>query len=218
MFRIIGRQCTMQFRRPFASATGQTPNLSCPACKSKNIQIREDVFCCKLCPNRQGVDYFRLFGLPRVYDLDIKTAESSYRELQKTVHPDRIDVATEHNTPEGFSSLLNKAIKVLKSPVDRAMHLLFLVDGCSIKESDLTNDSTLLMEMMEINEEVEECGRDKACLERQSVVSQQRLHECDEELKRLFADRKYAEIRKVCEKMHFLERVKDTLLQKLNSA
>jgi len=191
--------------------------LSCPACKSTALQIKEDVFCCKSCPNRQGIDYFTLLGLPRTYSVDLKQAEENYRDMQKSVHPDKLALVEEAVVPEGFSSLLNKAISVIKSPTDRAMHLLFLLDGCSISESQLTNDPMLLMEMMEINEEIEECGRDKSCLENQEEQNKARLKECDEKLKGLFSSRQYLDARKVCERMHYLERIKDTLLKKLNS-
>ena len=192
-------------------------SLSCPACKSTALQIKEDVFCCQSCPNRQGIDYFTLLGLPRTYSVDLKQAEENYRDMQKSVHPDKLALVEEAVVPEGFSSLLNKAISVIKSPTDRAMHLLFLLDGCSISESQLTNDPMLLMEMMEINEEIEECGRDKSCLENQEEQNKARLKECDEKLKGLFSSRQYLDARKVCERMHYLERIKDTLLKKLNS-
>ncbi len=191
--------------------------MSCPACKSTDLQIKEDVFCCKSCPNRQGIDYFTLLGLPRTYSVDLKQAEENYRDMQKSVHPDKLALVEEAVVPEGFSSLLNKAISVIKSPTDRAMHLLFLLDGCSISESQLTNDPMLLMEMMEINEEIEECGRDKSCLENQEEQNKARLKECDEKLKVLFSSRQYLDARNVCERMHYLERIKDTLLKKLNS-
>jgi molecular chaperone HscB len=165
----------------------------------------------------QGIDYFRLLSLPRDYSVDMKLAEDNYRDMQRHVHPDKVDDSTAANIPEGFSSLLNKAIKVIKSPTERAMHLLYLLDGCTIGEADLTNDPELLIEMMEINEEVEDCGRDKDCLEKQNVANKQRFEECDVQLKNLFANRQFAHARAVCERMHYLERVNDTILQKLNS-
>ena len=189
----------------------------CPACKAGQFQIREDVFCCRLCPNRQEIDFFELLGLPRVYSVKIEEAEDSFRNLQKTAHPDKLDEETAKKFPEGFSSLLNKAIKVIKSPTERAMHLLYLLDGCSIAESELTSDPSLLMEMMEANEEVEDCGKNKECLERRSEEIKERLSVCDSQLRTLFTERDYKQARKVCEKMHYLERVNDTVLQKLNS-
>ena len=210
------RQISLWGIRRISSARAGT-SLSCPACKSTALQIKEDVFCCKICPNRQGIDYFTLLGLPRTYSVDVRTAEEHYRDLQREVHPDKLLSGAESSVPEGFSSLLNKAIKVIKSPTERAMHLLYLLDGCSISESQLTNDAGLLTEMMEINEDIEECSKNKICLEKQSELNQDRLDECDAKLRGLFSTRQYSEARKVCERMHYLERIKDTVIQKLNS-
>jgi molecular chaperone HscB len=212
MIRVI-RQ--VSFRR-ISSRTSQSV-LSCPACKSSSLQIKEDVFCCKSCPNRQGIDYFALLGLPRTYSVNIHTAEQNYRDLQRRAHPDKLESESSNSVPEGLSALLNKAITVIKSPTERCMHLLYLLDGCSVSESNLTNDSGLLLEMMEINEEIEDCKRDKNCLERQAVLNQSRLDKSEDELKSLFAQNEYQQARKICERMHYLERIKDTLLKKLNS-
>jgi Fe-S protein assembly co-chaperone HscB len=213
--RTLFRQLATQIARPLSSAP--KASLSCPACKSTQLQIKEDVFCCKSCPNRQGIDFFVLLGLPHTYRVDLKTAEENYRDLQRSAHPDKVGLDDANSVPEGFSSLLNKAISVIKSPTERAMHLLFLLDGCSISESKLTNDPELLMEMMEINEEIEECGTDKVCLEKQNDLNKDRLAICDKQLQELFPNHQYLEARKVCEKMHYLERIKDTLIKKLNS-
>jgi molecular chaperone HscB len=207
---------TALLTRHFSGARGPT-TLYCPACKSTALQIKEDVFCCKTCPNRQGIDYFSLLGLPRTYSVDLKAAEENYRGMQRSFHPDMLTPQSAESIPQGFSSLLNKAIRVIKSPTDRAMHLLYLLDGCSISESQLTNDRLLLMEMMEINEEIDDCGRDKNCLEEKSRANLDRLQECDDKLKGLFSTKQYTAARKVCERMHYLERIKDTLIQKLNS-
>ena len=131
--------------RCFSTGSRACGILSCPACNSKQLQIKDDLFCCQICPNREGIDYFKLLGIPRTYSVDLKDAEQRYRDLQKTVHPDRINNEDSVTVPEGYSALLNKAISVIKSPTERAMHLLYLIDGCSISESDTTRDPKLLM-------------------------------------------------------------------------
>jgi molecular chaperone HscB len=202
--------------RRFCSSSSSCNLLSCPVCHSKQLQIKDDLFCCQICPNRQGIDYFKLLNIPRTFAVDIKDAEFQYRKLQKEVHPDRLQTLQEASTiPEGYSSLLNKAIKVIKSPTERAMHLLYLIDGCSISESDLTRDPAILMEMMEYNESVDDCGSDRPCLEEQDRLNSHRLDECEKQLESLFAKREFTRVRSVCERMHFLERIKATLDIKL---
>ncbi len=202
--------------RKFCTSSSSCSLLTCPACHSKQLQIKDDLFCCQICPNRQGIDYFRLLNIPRTFTVDIKDAELQYRKLQKEVHPDKLQNMKEASSiPEGYSSLLNKAIKVIKSPTERAMHLLYLIDGCSISESDLTRDPAVLMEMMEYNENVDDCGSDRSCLEEQEKLNNERLADCEHQLEGLFARKEFPKVRSVCERMHFLERIKGTLDKKL---
>lgn len=189
--------------------------ISCPACDSQEIQIKDDLFCCKTCPNRRGIDYFKLLGLPRSYSINLKEAEESYKSLQKQAHPDMIHNGGNAAVPEGYSSLLNKAINVIKSPTERALHLLYILDGCSISESDLTNDPVLLMEMMELNEEVDDCGRDEKCLVNLEQENNTRLSVSESELGAAFQRKDYKAARRVCERMHYLERIKSTISKKL---
>ena len=203
------------FRSCTTGTSSSTKSVFCPACKSKSIEIKGDMFCCSICPNRQEVNYFKLLGLPEKYDIDVKEAETNYRSLQMSVHPDKMDESLAGQTPEGYSSLLNKAISVVKSPVERAMHLLFILDGCTVKQSELTNDSGLLMEMLELNENVDECGSDKVCLENLKRENELQLSHCDSVLKDLFKSESYTKARKECERMHYLERIRSTILKKL---
>ena len=215
---ILRRIPLISFRYPlrrFSTGKSNCGILSCPACHSKQLQIKDDLFCCQLCPNREGIDYFKLLGIPRTYSVDLKEAETRYRDLQKTVHPDRINDEHSRTVPEGYSALLNKAISVIKSPTERAMHLLYILDGCAISERDMTRDPALLMEMMELNESVDDCGHDKACLEKENAENTKRLIECEHKLESLFSNQNFREVRVVCERMHFLGRIRDTISTKL---
>ena len=202
-------------RRCFSDSNRACGILSCPACNSKQLQIKDDLFCCQLCPNREGIDYFKLLGIPRVYAVDLKNAEGRYRDLQKTVHPDRLNDEKSRPIPEGYSALLNKAIAVIKSPTERAMHLLYIIDGCSISESDTTRDPALLMEMMDLNERVDDCGSNKSCLEKENSDNNQRLSDCEHTLESLFSSKNFRGVRSVCERMHYLGRIRDTISMKL---
>lgn len=202
-------------RRCFSDSSRACGILSCPACNSKQLQIKDDLFCCQLCPNREGIDYFKLLGIPRVYAVDLKEAENRYRDLQKTVHPDRLDDEKSESIPEGYSALLNKAISVIKSPTERAMHLLYLIDGCSISEIDTTRDPALLMEMMDLNERVDDCGFNKSCLEKENSENNERLSKCERSLESLFSKQNFRGVRSICERMHYLGRIRDTISMKL---
>jgi len=71
------------------------------------------------------------------------------------------------------------------------------------------------MEMMEFNESVDDCGSDRSCMEEQERLNNERLSECENNLQALFHNHQYAQVRRVCERMHFLERIKDTIEKKL---
>jgi len=174
------------------------------------------MFCCSICPNRQEVNYFKLLGLPENYSVDLSEADVRFRELQMALHPDKLNDEIAASTPEGYSSLLNRAISVIKSPLKRAMHLLYLVDGCTIKESELTNNSDLLMEMMELNEEVDDCGEDKGCISKLQEVNESKLSDCEKQLYSLFQEKDFHSVREVCERMHYLDRIRYTIGEKLN--
>jgi len=201
--------------RYFSTGSRACGILACPACNSKQLQIKDDLFCCQICPNREGIDYFKLLGIPRTYSVDLKEAEQRYRDLQKTVHPDKINNDQSVVVPEGYSALLNKAISVIKSPTERAMHLLYLIDGCSITESDTTRDPVLLMEMMELNERIDDCGSNIDCLEKENSNNTKQLTDCEHKLESLFSQRNFRTVRTVCERMHYLGRIRDTISTKL---
>ena len=63
------------------------------------------------------MNYFELFELPVSIQIDKAKLAEKYFELQKKYHPDFFVNATEHEQAEALeiSSLLNKALKILKS-------------------------------------------------------------------------------------------------------
>lgn len=73
-------------------------------------------------------DYFSLFGLNAEYPIDERDLEEAYRRLQAQVHPDKhSDLGdVERRLAMQWASLANEAYRVLKSPVERAKHLLGL--------------------------------------------------------------------------------------------
>lgn len=58
------------------------------------------------------------------------------------------------------SSVINKAYNTLKNPLTRAQYML-KEKGYQVNEGDSLSDPTLLMEVMEFREELEEVGSPK---------------------------------------------------------
>jgi molecular chaperone HscB len=71
-------------------------------------------------------DYFDLFGLAPVFELDADALDAAYRDLQAESHPDRFARASdaEQRRAAQWSSHINEAYRTLKSPFERARYLL----------------------------------------------------------------------------------------------
>lgn len=108
-------------------------------------------------------NYFEIFDVPVLVDIDMNRVNQLYRELQKTVHPDRFASDTEQARRIAMqqTSLINQAFQTLKDPVTRAQYILKL-QGMDINaETDTTMDTEFLMEQMDFRESLTEV-RDKA--------------------------------------------------------
>ncbi|HKQ28111.1 MAG TPA: Fe-S protein assembly co-chaperone HscB, partial [Burkholderiales bacterium] len=73
-------------------------------------------------------NHFELFGLPRLFGLDLEALERAYREIQSRVHPDRFAHAgdAERRASLQWTTRVNEAYRTLKDPVQRGKHLLEL--------------------------------------------------------------------------------------------
>ena len=103
-------------------------------------------------------NYFELFGLPVVFEVDGTELASRYRDLQRAVHPDRYANATEQEKRLSMqgASLINDALETLKKPLSRARYLLEL-KGIHLEPSGGNiSDAGFLMEQMELREELAE--------------------------------------------------------------
>ncbi|WP_416190878.1 Fe-S protein assembly co-chaperone HscB [Neisseria sp. CCUG12390] len=70
--------------------------------------------------------YFDLFRLPPVFDLDTGQLEQSYRDLSARFHPDKFAAASSFEQKQAvmMSATVNEAYRTLKNPIDRASYLL----------------------------------------------------------------------------------------------
>ena len=101
------------------------------------------------------MDYFEVFGLPRVLGIDLRALEKTFHELSRKYHPDYFSTASaaEKTQAVRMTALLNDAYRTLRHPIRRVEYLLSLyglkADGSKVPQS-------LLMEVFEINERLEE--------------------------------------------------------------
>ena len=101
-------------------------------------------------------DYFDIFGIDRSFDVDRSQLDATYRELQKSVHPDRFANASDQEKRQSaqWATQINTAFDTLKKPLPRAIYLLQLAD-IEI-ETNPTLDPMFLMEQIELREELED--------------------------------------------------------------
>lgn len=110
------------------------------------------------------MDYFEVFGLPRVLDIDAKTLEKTFHELSRRHHPDYFTTAPQAERTKALrmTALLNDAYRTLRHPIRRVEYLVglegFKPDGSKVPQS-------LLMEVFEINEQLEEVKAGRAAVE-----------------------------------------------------
>ena len=104
-------------------------------------------------------NYFSVFSLPTAFDLDVAALEKRYFDAQRQSHPDRLvgKSAPERQQAISQSMLVNEAYAGLRSPLERARHLL-LLQGISVgSEQDSVKPShSLLTEIMELREALAE--------------------------------------------------------------
>ena len=102
--------------------------------------------------------HFELFGLPVSFDVDMGQLDSRYRELQRTVHPDRFVNAgdQERRISMQRATHINEGYEVLKDPLRRGRYLL---EQCGYRFDDgqrTNNNVEFLMEQMELRESLAE--------------------------------------------------------------
>jgi molecular chaperone HscB len=118
------------------------------------------------------MDYFEVFGLPRVLGIDLAALEKTFHELSRRYHPDYFTTASpaEKTQAVRMTALLNDAYRTLRNPVRRVEYLLslygFKSDGSKVPQS-------LLMEVFEINEQLEEVKAGRAGVEEADSLREQ---------------------------------------------
>lgn len=159
-------------------------------------------------------DYFSVFELPRMLNLDVDALERRFYAQSRKLHPDRFAGKSieEQERATEQSSLLNDAYRTLKDPIARTEYLL-LLEGVNMEEQSRAATDTarasgaekkqvvppeLLEEVFEMNMQLQEMkmahemGEDpsqdtKLGLETARANFQSKLSGMDEELRRLWA-------------------------------
>ncbi|MEZ5671978.1 MAG: Fe-S protein assembly co-chaperone HscB [Thiotrichaceae bacterium] len=152
-------------------------------------------------------NYFELFNLPISLKL-IRTSAQCYRDLQRTIHPDKFADAPERERLLALqqAAYINTAYQTLKIPLSRAQYLLQLHDNSDNNEHDVQLDSEFLMEQIELRETLSEI--------RQLEVLNQFLTEVERKIQQLlatltidFQQADYTVARDTVKKLQFLDKL-----------
>lgn len=105
-----------------------------------------------------SLNYFELFGLIPIYNIELASLESSFRKIQSDSHPDRFVTAsaTEKLSAMQLATLANEAYQSLKNPANRAKYLLELQGIIAISETNTAMPMDFLMQQMEWREATED--------------------------------------------------------------
>jgi molecular chaperone HscB len=156
--------------------------------------------------------HFELFGLPAAFSIDMERLEQAYREIQSRVHPDRFAHAgdAERRASLQWTTRVNEAYRALKSPVQRACHLLALHGVDVAFETNTAMPQQFLMQQMELRESLEaavarkdpgELAKIQKGLERDKESLATRLAE------RIDRDKDYAGAAGLVRELQFLEKL-----------
>eukprot|EP00124_Ichthyophonus_hoferi_P004077 Ihof_evm2s408 gene=Ihof_evmTU2s408 len=153
-------------RRNTDKQTGVPTCWSCKRVRNTNPARVKDILLCPECKAVQSplnnLTAFELMGMPNSYDLDMISLRESLRTRQSLVHPDKFAGSSKEDQSNSalLSSAVNKAYTTLNNPLARGLYMLDL-QGVRLKEDEKTTDTSLLMEIMDINERLEQAQSEK---------------------------------------------------------
>lgn len=168
-------------------------------------------------PVDPAVDYFRIFGLDRGYNIKDNSLEGKYKDWQKKLHPDLVHTKSEKERAFAAeqSALVIDAYRTLSKPLPRALYLLQLED-ILVDEEKTINDPELLMEMMEIREAVSEAS-DSQTLEKIQSQMKMKLETWSKSFQEAFDKRDFDRAVEATQRMRYYERAMEETVKKLQS-
>jgi len=99
-------------------------------------------------------NHFELFSLPQSYVLERAQLDARYRDMQRSVHPDRYASASDRERRISMqqATQINEAYEVLKDPLKRGRYLLELRGHAIEERNSAHQDPVFLMQQMELRE------------------------------------------------------------------
>ena len=162
------------------------------------------------------VDEFQLLGMEKTFDLNLDKLENSYLKLQQLFHPDRFSNLSEKEIRYStmLSSMINDAYQKLKNSISRANLLLKSIGINPNFDKDSFNDSSVLEEIMEIqNKFLEtETSKSKKLLIKELEL---RISQVTNNISETFQIKNYEEVNKLNIKLSYLEKIRNDFKKQL---
>jgi len=154
-------------------------------------------------------NHFELFGLTPAFALEAESLERSYRGIQARIHPDRYAHAgdAERRASMQWTTRVNEAYRILKSPVQRAKYLLEM-NGVDVQfETNTQMPTEFLLKQLELREALAE-ARQAAALDRLRAQVKQDKGLLEGSIARLLDEKKdYAAAAGEVRKLMFLDKL-----------
>ena len=103
-------------------------------------------------------NYFEIFSLPKRYTLDRAALDARYRDLQRSVHPDRFASGSDQQRRISMqqATRINEAYQVLRDPLQRGRYMLELRGVPLDDRQGAHQEPEFLMQQMELRESLAE--------------------------------------------------------------
>lgn len=111
-------------------------------------------------------NYFEIFQLPQQFQVDQELLADRYRQLQRSVHPDKYAGASDRDRRLSmqWTTQINEAYSALKSPLPRAIYLLKLAGIDMAGRENAQVEPSFLMEQISLREDLDDIEEDDEAL------------------------------------------------------
>lgn len=159
-------------------------------------------------------DFFTLFNLPIDFEVDTQVLTERYRELQRTVHPDRFADAPQRERRLALQQAahINEAFTTLKSPLSRGRYLLQLQGVDTQEQQNTAMDSDFLMQQMALRESLETV-KDLTALHDFVNQLEQHTQALIAQLKQQFKQTQYTQASDTVRKLQFFHKLSEEAMQ-----
>ncbi|KAJ1650784.1 molecular chaperone [Dispira simplex] len=182
----------------------------CEATSEREALVCENPECHAILPLDDDVSYFDVLSDGNTaFEVDFTILRKNYLQLQQKVHPDTFvhESVRNRQLADVQSAWLNRAYHTLRNPLLRAKYLLKL-KGHPIKEGDSLEDSTLLMEILESHEALEDAQKESE-VEAIRLENDQRIRDTLVDLSRAFLNGNWTEAKQLTIKLQYWYNIQD---------